>query len=231
MLEEEKDVNTVEPSATDQDVEEDSSASEDVSGEESSASEKQVQQVPYDRFREVNEERKQLQELVQQLASRQDKGETAREVEDDPYSGMDAETAHFYRNLDTRTQKLIQREAQRIAQPMQQQYQSLAKTVSELLTNNFRQSNKDVEPNSQEEKKIASLVSKGIDLDSATWAVMGPKRVESVKKGKVVKTQNQVQKKAQANLETQSIPRNSPLPKEKLSFREQMMRALEENGI
>ena len=60
--------------------------------------------VPYDRFREVNEEKKQLQALVQQLATRQEKGETLKEIEADPYDGMSADELKFYRSLDQRTQ-------------------------------------------------------------------------------------------------------------------------------
>jgi len=225
MPEEDKDVNATESSAVEeQDVEEvESSTTEDVEAE--SSTEEEVQQVPYERFKEVNEEKKYYQGLVQQLASRQQTGETAKEVEADPYVGMTAEELQFYRNSDKRTQTLIQKEAAKLAQPMKQQYDNLAKQVSHLITDNFRKTNTDIPPNSEEERLIAEKINGGYTLDDATWAVMGAKRVESAKTQKTVKQQKKIQEKSDANLETGGIQENSGIPSgEKLTFRQKVER-------
>lgn len=231
-----KDVNMEQEASPVEDAEVlDVNESESSTDEVSEATEEQAPQeqtVPYDRFREINEEKKYYQQLVNQLASRQEKGETVKEVEEDPYANMTAEELQFYRNLDSRTQKLIQREAQKLAQPLQSQVQTLASQVTQMIEKDFRAKNKDVEPNSQEEKQIADLIRKGVDLEQATWAVMGPKRVQSAGSTKKQVQQRKTQQKQAANLETSSIPNGSPLPKtENLSFREDLDRRMREAGL
>ena len=227
-MEQENDV-IVEPSTTDVET-----APSTVELEET-PSPKVVQEektVPYERFREVNEEKRQLQALVQQLAGRQEKGETTHEIEQDPYDGMSADEMKFYRGLDKRTQNLIQKEAQRIAAPLQGQVQKLATQMTRIMETEFRTKNTDVEPNSQEEQKIAGLINFGLSLDEATWAIMGPKRVEAAKSVKEKSVQNKNQIKQAANLETSGIPHGSPLPKtEKLGFREQLASLMSQNGL
>ena len=188
--------------------------------------------VPYDRFREVNEEKKQLQALVQQLATRQEKGETLKEIEADPYDGMSADELKFYRSLDQRTQNLIQKEAGRIAAPLQNQVQKLATQMTRIMEQEFRTKNTDVEPNSQEEQKIAGLINNGLSLDEATWAIMGPKRVKAAESVKHQVVQTKTQQKQQANLETSGIPNGSPLPRtEKLGFREFLDAQMKKEGL
>lgn len=188
--------------------------------------------VPYDRFQEVIKEKQYYQELVQQLASRQGQGETPKQVENDPYAGMDAETAQFYRNLDKRTQGLIQQEAQKLAEPMKRQLENQALQVSKILEQQFRQQNKDVEPNSAEEKEIASYIRMGVPIDKATMAVMGNKRLASAQNQKVQIQQVKTQQKANANLETSSILSHSVMPEsKKLSFKENFEKRAAEFGL
>ncbi len=190
------------------------------------------QSVPYDRFRQVNEEKKQLLEIVQGMSKRQQAGETIQQVEDDPYKGMTPEEQVFYRNMDTRVQKMIHKEAQKLAQPLVQQNQALASKVTQLMEKDFRSTNKDVQPNSQEEQRIASLINQGINPDDAAWAVMGPKRVEAAKNVKTQQVKQTNQIKAAANLETRSIPATSPIPKKTPdSFRSALDTKMKEAGL
>lgn len=222
----------VEPSSTEPGVE----ATPPVAEPEEATSQEAVQQeevqtVPYDRFREVNEEKKYYQKLVEQLASRQTSGETQKQVEQDPYANMSAEEAHFYRNLDARNKRLIQEEAKRLADPIVRQNQVLARQVSQMMERDFRKSNTDVVPNSEEEQKIANYISMGMTPDDAAWAVMGKKRLEAERVGKAKQQQKKVEQKIKANLETNSIPNGSPISQKKLSFREELDAKMQEAGL
>lgn len=185
--------------------------------------------IPYDRFKEVNDEKNYYKDLLaQSIATRQQQGETKQQIEEDPYAGMEPEVAAWQRQQDKRVEKLILKEANKLAEPLRKQLQATNMYVTQIIERDFRTNNKDVPPNSAEEKEISDLIGRGLSVQRATWAVMGEKRAAQagVKKQEVQQTKNQ--QKAQANLETNSIPSHSGLPKgTKLSFREEMAKALE----
>ena len=110
---EEQEVETeVESSATDDVNAESSTEEQSEATEEQAAPEEQT--VPYDRFREVNEEKKQLQSIVDNLSRQQPPSPQAPVV--DPDANLDPQTKVFYQDLDKRTQVAITkaREEERI---------------------------------------------------------------------------------------------------------------------
>lgn len=229
MEEQEQVVNTVEATATEGVTVESPATEEGVKQVASPTTESPM--VPYDRFQEVIREKQELREIVKQLAARQTQGETPKQVEQDPYAGMDAEQQAFWRNADARTKRMIQEEAKKIAEPIMQQNQVLIQKVGSLIEKDFRGQHKDVIPGSIEERQIIEKINAGYSPDDAVWSVMGPKRAEAAKKSVVVKEQTKIQQKIQANSE-QPLPIQLAIPTgNKLSFREQLDRAAREAGF
>ena len=242
MTEEVQDVNPTEQSAVEPGVQKEESPTSELAEptaeqgvqqeEQVEEPESQEQQVPYTRFKEVLDERNQMTEIVKNLANRQQTGETKKQVEDDPYAGMTAEEAHFYRNLDGRMQKIVQKEAAKIAEPFAQQSQAMAKQLAALQTERIFEANKDLLPGSKEEKDVAELMKLGVPKDKAVWAVLGPQRAQSAQKQSKVVKQQKTQQKIQANVETQTVaPDSGLLPQEKLSFREKADKIFREGGL
>jgi len=228
MSEEEiQDVEEVESSAT-EDVEAESSTEELSEATEEQATPEE-QTVPYDRFKEVNDERNLL---LQRIAQQPQQVQT-QQPEIDPDANLDPQTKVFYQELDKRTQKAIDRAREEERVQYQSQLDALALQSAKFQEKIFRDTQKDVLPGSKEEVEIAGLIRAGIDPDRAAWAVMGPKRVESAKTGKVVKQQKKVQQKAQANLETAGVAADNGIPSQekKLSFRQKLDQNMKNAGL
>jgi len=222
-----------------QDVQPDSSPGADEQSESSTealeeatsqqAEQEQEQHVPYDRFKEVNEEKKYWQDKFSDLASKQQQLPQPQtpQQEADMYAGMDAQTKVFYQDLDARNKRMFQQMFEEKEKNYTATIQALAQQNARIQEKLFRQEQVDVKPGSKEEAEIANLIRAGVDPDKAAWAVMGPKRVEAAKSLKQQQQQKKTQQKAQANLETGGVPSHSGLPTgEKLSFREDLDRRM-----
>jgi len=222
-----------------QDVQVDSSPTEDVQSDSSTeaheeatseqAEQEQEQQVPYDRFKEVNDERNYWREQFTQLTS---KSQQPKAEESDPYASMDAQTRVFYQDLDKRIEKLADKKLTAKESEYKAALEALASQNAKIQEKLFRQEQVDVKPGSREEVEIANLIRLGVEPDKAAWAVMGQKRVELAKAGKQQQQQKKTQQKAQANLETGGIPSNSGVPTgERLSYRDDLDRRMKELGL
>src|SRR3990167_4297521 len=139
--------------------------------------------------------------------------------ERDPYEGIDAQTRVFYQELDKRNKKLVDQAIKEKENQFAQIFQTQQEAIASLQVKTFQQENKDINPGSAEESRIARLVRGGVSLEEATWAVMGPKRVkEAESKGNIKKTITK-ENKIKANLETDSMPANHGIPeKNSMSF-------------
>ena len=230
-MEEEKDV-IVEPSTT-EDVETESSTVESEEATSQEATQEQDQQVPYDRFKEViderNENESKIAYLEGQLASIQ---KPQPKDETDPYSGMDAQTEKFYRDMDKRTQKVITKALGEKEVEYRATIDALASQNAKIQEKIFHQEQADVQPGSKEEVEVANYIKMGMDPDKAAWAVMGAKRVESAKSTKKQQMQTKTQQKSQANLMSPGLPSNSGVPTgEKLEYRDDLDRRMKEAGM
>ena len=239
MEEENQDVQEVE-SSTIEDVEvESSTTTDEVEEVESSTAEAEpqepeVKEPPFHehpRWKEVQEEKLKAREEAAYWRAKAEQPKQPEKQDKDPYDGMSAEELQFYRNMDTRTRRLIQEEANKLATPLMQQNQVLAQKVAQIMEKDFRVKHTDVQPDSTEEREIAALINKGFDPDKAAWAVMGEKRVEAAKTGGQQATQKKIKQKQQANLETSSVPTTNPLPKGKRSFTEELDKAMRDAGM
>jgi hypothetical protein len=192
------------------------------------------QSVPYDRFKEVNDERNYLREQVNALAQKPhvQQGPVSPTQEADPYAGMNAETKVFYQDLDQRAAKIASKEVQKAEERHKQLVENLQVQNARIQAKLFRQEQADVIPGSKEENEIARYISMGIPPDKAAMAVMGDKRINSAKSGKTQIQKTKAEQKAQANLETAGIPTNSGIPTgEKLSYRDDLDRRFRAAGL
>lgn len=227
MSEEEQEVEEVLESSTNEDENSESSTEELVEATTEQAVPEQS--VPYDRFKEVNDEKKYWQDQFTQVANRQP---AQAQPTVDPDANLDPQTKVFYQELDKRNQKAIERVLASKEKEYQAKFDHLALQTAKVQEKLFRQDEKDVVPGSREETRIAQLISAGLTTNEAAWAVMGKSRTESAKAGKTVKQQKKTQQKAEANLETSGVPTNSGLPTgEKLNFRDTLDRKAREQGI
>ena len=188
--------------------------------------------VPYDRFKEVADEKNYWRE--QAMAANQRVQQPVQQTQEpsDPYVGMDAQTRVFWQEIDKRTDNKVKAAREEERRNYQASIDALSLQTAKIQEKLFRNDAKDVVAGSPEELEIANLVRAGLDLERATWAVMGPKREAAAKSVVQAKQQVKTQLKAQANLETASIPANNGIPtKERLSFRERLAARMQESGI
>lgn len=232
------DVQEVEQDASpEQDVEVDSSTTEEAveeQVEESDTTESKSepeQIVPYERFKEVNDERKELQGLVTQLM--QQKQQPQQPQESDPYANIDdPSTREWYRQRDKQVEKLVEKKLKDVVDGNYRPViESLTSQLASMQEKEFRKEFPDIAPNSQEEKVIAGYINSGLTPKAAYWAVMGEKRANAAKTSQQQKKQQKVQQKAKANLETSSVPQGSPVaPMEAPSFEETFDKLYKEGG-
>ena len=222
-----------------QDVNAESSTAPDVNAESSTAAPvetttpkvEQEKVVPYDRFKEVADEKNYWREQAIAASQRQQPVQQTQEPSD-PYAGMDAQTKVFWQEVDRRTETRIKAAREEARREYQGNIDALSLQTAKIQEKLFRNDAKDVVAGSPEELEIANLVRAGLDLERATWAIMGPKREAAAKSVAQVKQQVKTQQKAQANLETASMPANNGIPtKERLSFRERLASKMQESGI
>lgn len=190
--------------------------------------------VPMGRFKQLEEENKFWRSKTEVLLEKVVRGETntpAKPSTDGLYDGMDAETERAYRQLDDRNRKIVQAEAQKLAEPLIRQTQILMEHFSTRQLNDFRSENPDILQGSQEEKEIISYLNAGMPKEKAVWAVMGPKRAIAKQVSIVEKQKAKTEQKVAANLETQTVPKRNGLPEKKLSYREELARKMEEAGL
>ena len=232
MEEEKEDVEEVESSTTEDVTTESSNVeSEEATSKEATQETETEQQVPYDRFREVNDAKNKAEsDAAYYRGLSEQKVTTVPET--DPHAGQDPQTRLFYQELEKKTQKQIDTALEAKEVQYQATINALAAQNAKIQEKLFRNEQTDVKAGSPEENEIAGLISQGVDPDKAAWAIMGQKRVESAKSGKVVKQDKKAQDKVLANQEESGIPTNSGLPTgEKLSFREDLDKRARALGI
>jgi len=242
MEEQTPDVNPIDPSPIDQDVntEDSSTPDQDVNSEDSSTEQQEAPQteemVPYKRLQEVVKDSHYWKDKAMEFA---EKATTAvqqplqQQPRQDPYAGMDAETERWHRANDARVSNMIDSKAKQLSEPLLRQNEILMNKIATIEEKEFRKTNKDVQPNSQEESEIIRKINLGYSPEDAAWSVMGPKRVQSAGVTTKVVKQHKKEVKAQANLETSTIPQASGLLPHEGSdnFRELLDKEMRDNGM
>jgi len=230
MIEEEKDVNTEEV-VTPPDESADSSPAEETQTEESVEAplepvvpEETEQQVPYDRFKQVNDERKQLLELLQRQ-------QQAPPVQAAPEAqlGNTPEEREFFRQM----KELSRKEAETLLKVKEEQFQkqleAQQRVIGNLLSRDFRRTHPDVKANSNEEYQISQKIQAGYDPDDAYKVVMFERQGQNATQKAQQSVKQKLQTKKKANVETSSVQQGG-LPPPKESFRESLERYGNESG-
>jgi len=231
MLEENQtEVEEVEASTT-EDVESESSTEELEEATSQEAVQEEIQQVPYDRFQQVNDAKNKAEQEASYYKGLSERPAEAPIATTDPDANLDPQTKIFYQDLEKRTQAQITKAISEKAEEYDASLRAIASQNAKLQEKLFRQEQTDVVKDSPEEMEIANMIRMGVDPDKAAWAVMGPKRVESAQTKGVQKKQIKAQQKAEANLEVSGIPTSTGAPTgEKLSFRQSLDKAMRESG-
>ena len=195
----------------------------------------QFNMPPAERWEELRQQRVQAEEraakaesLAQLALQKLQNPQGQPEV--DPYAGMDAPTAEFYRNMDKRIeQKAAQLADQRIAGVLQA-VDAGRRELAGMKIAQFRKENPDIKPGSQEEVAIAGYVQNGVDLDSAKKLALYDK-LEA--ENRALKSKHSaVGSKVAANATgpTSSIPAGAGLPGRPGDWRENVREAAKKGG-
>jgi len=156
---------------------------------------------------------------------------TPQQPETDPYAGMDAQSKLWMQERDKRVVQLAKSVVSEEKNQLRAELDALKQGYGDVREKLFRQENIDVVPGSQEEKEIAQYINMGMQPDKAAWAVLGDKRVKDVQRKTNLKVKTSPQVKAQANLNTSSVPQGSLPQKERLSFAQRLEKNMKEANI
>jgi len=216
----------VDSSPQEQEVEE---QVDEVLGEETPLPTQGLNQVPYDRFKEVIDEKNEYKNKLLELVGRQPQQPQA--PQQDPYAGYDRDTRIWLQERDKQVEQLIEK---KLTSTVDAQYRpiidSLYAQLASIKEKEFRKDFPDIQPNSREEQEIAGFISAGLPANKAYWAVMGEKRADVARTSAQVKQKQKVQQKVKANLES-GIAQGSPVaPKETLTFEQKFEKLAKEGG-
>lgn len=182
------------------------------------------------RQREDAERRAQQAEAMARMALEKIQSPQQVQPEVDPYAGMDAATAEFYRNMDKRIEQKAGQLAQVQIQGVLQSLDLGRRELAEIKINQFRQANPDIKPGSQEEAQIAGFVSQGYDLNSAKKLAMYDK-LEAENRAFKSKQSSLPQKRAAAQSDSSSgIPQTAGLPGKPRSWKDEASEVLDKGG-
>ena len=242
MPEVDEDVSGASSTPTDADVTDSSSvepqtpASSETAPPQPAAAEpsaKATEPVPFDQHPRWQERQRELEALRAQnqqlLDAMQRMAQPAQPMQPpaDPYAGMDAPTAEFYRNMDRRIEQKAQEIAARQMQPILQTVDLGRQQLAKVTLASFYKENPDITPNSEESQAIAQKLYQGYDLEDAKWVVMGPKYHQQLTQQRHTTVTKQAAHRQQAPPEGgPGIPATSGLPQPKESFRDTLAREL-----
>ena len=184
----------------------------------------QEQAVPYDRFKDVIEEKNYYKSLLEkQMASQ-------KPVEQAPQQmGNTPEEREFWNQVGKVSQKQAETLMKAKELQFQQQLEAQQRVIGTLLSRDFRRNHSDVKPDSPEEYKISQKIQMGYDPDDAYKVVMFEKQGQTANQRAQQSVKQKLQVKKKANVETNSVQQGG-LPHPKESFRETLERHGNEDG-
>lgn len=233
MFEEEKDANTEQETSTVQDEVSESSTEEP---QESEATEEQaieeVQTVPYDRFKEVNDEKKELREALLKTQQQIFELTKPKKEQSEESLGSTPEEREFWDLVDKRGAKNTKKLLDEREKVYEARINALTNEYGKIVSRQFLKDNPDVKRGSQELKDILVLAqTKGLELDEAKKIVLYDKmKSETVsKKKEVIKKKNE--DKIDANQESSDVSTDSVIqPTKKESVADFITRQMSKTG-
>lgn len=192
---------------------------------------------PPERWEELRREREEARQqaaearqLAQLALQKLQNPQAPVQPEIDPYAGMDAPTAEFYRNLDRRIEMKAAQLAEQKLQPLAQAYEAGRRKLAEIEIGQFRKDNPDIKANSEEEKAIAGYVQSGFDLLSAKKLALFDK-LEAENRALKGKQATIPQKRAAAQSDSSAgIPATAGLPPRPGDWRQKAGDILDKGG-
>ena len=176
--------------------------------------------VPYSRLKEVVDEKNWYKAQLEQRLAQQTQQQPQQPTQD-PYAGMTAEEEKFFRMIDARAEKIAEQKLKQISPVIDAGRMELAT----MKVQQFRDTHKDIKPNSPEEIAIAEKIQMGYLPEDAYKTIMWDKKVADAEKQGNINVKQRIEAKKQANVEQRSIPQGATPPtKEKLTLRQRIER-------
>ena len=223
MPEEEKDVNANAPSALEDAIASSSEAEETpVAQEEGVGTEpvspqqtetpppEEEQRVPYDRFKDVVDEKNYYKQLLDRQMSQPAPVPEAPKEKVPQEIGATPEEREFWQMQ----RKIAREEAESVASVERDKYQAEMQATrteqARFRMQEFRRTHTDIRPGSNEEREIAQkMIAYKMTENDAYWSVMGPRGVQSANRNAEKQVKQKMQVKKQANVVNSSIPPSS----------------------
>ncbi len=184
----------------------------------------QEQNVPFNehpRFKELIEERNWYR---QQLERQHQSQPQPQQPTTSPYEGMTAEEERFFRMIDARAEKIAEQKFKQVNPALEAGIREL----TSMKVQQFRDTHKDIKPNSPEETEIARKIQAGYLPEDAYRSVMWDRRVSEAENKGNITVKQKIEAKKQANVENNSIPQGATPPtKNKTTLRQRIEKAAE----
>lgn len=193
--------------------------------------ESQEQKVPFNehpRFKELIDERNWYKQQLEQRLQQPQPQPQFQQPAQDPYANMTPEEERFWRSVDVRAERIAEQKIQKV-NPM---LDAGIRELTNMKVQQFRDTHKDIKPDSPEEIQIAQKIQMGYLPEDAYRAVMWDKKVAETEKQANNNVKQRIEAKKQANVEQRSIPQSANLStKEKLTLRQRIERNAQELGL
>lgn len=184
--------------------------------------------IPYERFQEVNEERKwyknqleKQQELINQLS--QPRQPLQQNQPQDEYANLSPDEQVFWRKVHNDQRRIAQEEVNKTVRP---QIEAAKQEFARLRVEQFFKDHPDVKPGSVEENIIADKVRQGYLPDDAYKVVMWGKKVDIQRQQTTQQQQQRIKAKKAANVVSNHSVLSSNNSQKKESFDEELERRL-----
>ncbi len=178
---------------------------------------------------EAKQQAKEARELAQLALQKLQTPQQPSQPESDPYAGMDAPTAEFYRHLDKRIEVKATLLAEQKVQGVLQSLDAGRRELAEIKISQFRRDNPEIRPDSVEERAIAGYVQSGFDLNSAKKLALYDK-LESENRALKSKTALLPTKRLANTDASAGIPTTAGLPPKPGDWRERVGDILDKGG-
>ena len=182
------------------------------------------------RWKELQEERRQLLQQNQKLMDILEKQQAPKveSARSDPFAKYPEAERPAWQEIYNIAKMAAQEVAEKEGRPILQDIEQQKSVVAAMAYAAFQQRHPDIKPGSSEEAQVAEKIRAGYHPEDAYIVVMSPKQNAAlqaqIKSRETAKTKDKIA----ANLEFGSVPANSPISQKPKTFREVAATAVEE---
>jgi hypothetical protein len=176
------------------------------------------QRVPYDRFKEVNDERAFWRDRYQQdIVQRQQQAPQPQAPQADPYAGKSPEERAFWEEVDRRAEERAKRIVNEQITP---QLEAAKLEFARQRISEFHKEHPEIKPGSPEEQMIVEKVRQGYVLDDAYKVVMYEKKLAEKQVASEQQQKQRLEAKKQANVVSPQSVSSQAIPTPKINWEE-----------